>query len=95
MKRNLIIAVIWILCGCANWGLTLGYFTHRFPYGQHTPFAAAVALCGPLALPAVVIDSSPNYYFLWKPKTTEERWQEFQKEGFGDLGREYFERMEN
>lgn len=95
MKRSItIVAVLlfWAACGYVNYGLELGYFTHKFPCADHRAFAWACAFGGPFALPASF--SETPLHWRTRPLTVEERWNEFHKR-WPPLSREDFERSFN
>lgn len=86
-----LLVVFWILCGYLDYGYNLGYFTHRFPCEDHRDFAMAMAIAGPLSLPASL--EGPRHW-LTTPYTVEQRWKAFRAE-FPNLSREYFEESYN
>lgn len=90
MKRLLLVAalIIWILCGYIDYGYTLGYFDHRFPWTDNSGYALLMALGGPFALPASL--SNPPLHWRTKPPTVEERWKAFHEQ-WPSLGRSDFE----
>ncbi len=90
-----LIVVLYIAFGVLNWGLTLGYFTDRFPYFPNCIVAFMMAASGFFATPAILIVNYVTFKsFHWKvkPYTKEERWEIFQQQGLGLLGRDYFDK---
>lgn len=82
------LVVVAYLATCyLSWGLTLGYFTHRYPYFKNTN---TLWLCigGPCAL--IVALCHPPYHWRIRPPDKEERWAAHQK-AWPQLTREYFE----
>ena len=93
MKWKVAVAILWLGCGFVNYGLSLGYFSHKFPWMNNESEAILAGLTGPLGLPADAIVFFPFHWQL-KPYSTEQRWEFFQKE-FPRLDRAYFEQEEN
>jgi hypothetical protein len=90
-----LIVLGWVVCGVIGWGLTLGDFTTEFPAYKNWGIAAFIALTGPFGVFVSIIMNIIHHgqlNFRLKPLTKEERWDAFVKEGFGILGRDYFER---
>jgi hypothetical protein len=46
VKRALIV-MLWLLCSFVNYGTTLGYFSHRFPYDDNVQISILFAIGGP------------------------------------------------
>jgi hypothetical protein len=90
MMKKVIVIVVWVICGYVNYGMTLGYFTHKFPYVSNVSTAITMTVLGPFGTPVVLISSAPTYHWLTKPKSAEERWEIFHKE-VPHLDRDYFE----
>jgi len=93
MKKTIII-VLWVVCGFFNYGLTLGYFIHKFPEADHRGAAFAIAILGPCGAPASLLFGGPPYHWRLKSLPVEERWKAFHEQ-FPDLDREYFEKVYN
>lgn len=89
----LIIIAIWLGCGFVDYGLMLGYLTHLAPEQANVGFSVAAACGGPLSIPAVLALTAP-YHWRIKPLTTEQRWEEFDRQ-WPTLGRAYFEQNYN
>ena len=94
MKKSFAILVFWLLCGYLNWGLTLGYFSHKYPYMDNVAAAALFAVGGPTATIPLLILTSAHWYWQVRPTATEERWKIFHRE-FPNLSRSYFEQALN
>jgi hypothetical protein len=97
MKKGLLV-VGWLICSYINWGLTLGFFDHEFPYMSNTgisAFTAAVGPFGTIAVPIVVVINGDKFRWRVKPPTTEERWKVFQERYHGVLDRAYFDEKYN
>lgn len=72
MAWYIIAAVAWIASGAVAWGMTLGYFTKRFPYMANVGVAGFMALAGPAGV--LIALCEPPYSFRWRPLGTEVRW---------------------
>jgi len=87
-----IVVALWLACSFVAWGLALGAFTKEFPTRKHYNLLP-LCIVGPLSLAALIIFRAINRMSGWRivPLTKEQRWEEFLKQGYGILGREYFE----
>jgi hypothetical protein len=86
--KQLALSLLWLACSYANWGLTMGYFSHEYPDQSNIGISTFNAFGGPFALPAS-LTLQPRYWRV-KPMTVEERWQAFH-ENFPHLTRAYFD----
>lgn len=93
MNKLLVIVVLWAACGYGAWGLTMGHFTHQYPYMPNTGISTFTAAFGPAGLFAALVCEQP-YHWLVKPKATEERWQIYH-ETYPNFPRSRFERDYN
>jgi hypothetical protein len=86
MKKLIILT--WLACGFVNYGLTLGYFTHRYPESDSVGVSVGLGLLGPFALPVCLLNT-PHHWRL-RPLGVEERWKKFH-ERYPRLSRSSFE----
>lgn len=92
MKKYFIIA-IWLICSYVNWGLTMGYFSHRFPDQDQVAISVFTSIMGPMGTPVVLLIGHP-YHWQIKPYDAETRWEYFHQSA-PDIDREWFERHYN
>ena len=67
-----LIVLAWFAVGFVNYGFTLGWFTHEFPYHKNSSVAVFVWITGPLATPGILLTCGYKYWLI-KPRTYEER----------------------
>jgi len=84
-----IAVVLWLACGFIARGLTLGYFTKKFPYMRHNDVAGAAVVFGPFSLICELITTRWKDFRV-RHLTVEERWEHFRAE-HPTLSREYFD----
>ncbi len=92
MKKVIAVLLIWMLCGFASWGLTLGDFTYEFPYHGNKGISAFMAAVGPFGLAAALIHDS--HHWRVRPLSKKERWEIFHK-STPTLSYEYFEHWDS
>jgi hypothetical protein len=92
--KTFLFIVFWLVCSYVNWGLTLGHFSHEFPYMQHTGIAGFGAMLGPFGIPVSLLQCGPPYRFQLKPTSTEERWKIYHAR-FPSFSRDDFEERYN
>jgi hypothetical protein len=97
MKYWMKLMIVWILCGCVSWPLSVG--TNACYSGELNGVyeASVMVAIGPAGLLASAAIAAVNdlvghrgYHFLWKPLTDEQRWQIFRRK-WPNLSRYYFE----
>jgi hypothetical protein len=99
MRILLIVAVFWIVCGVLAWGMYQGYRKDAdwgwLPDGSGLGWFCL--LLGPLGLFAVVSSGDWKWHWSWKPATMQERWEKWQRRGFGSSieDRAEFERFQS
>jgi len=82
------VIIIWIITSVLTWGVTLGYFSHKFPQYNNINIAivmSIMSICGPFGLiismiVAVIDDKTFPPYFMLKPYTKAERWEFYKQE---------------
>lgn len=83
-----IVVVGWLICSFLTYGLTLGGFTHSFPYMNNMQEALIFPIFGPFALFAGI--GIFGFHWRLRPIPKEERWRIFHAK-HNILSREYFE----
>lgn len=84
---------VYLGCSFVGWSLTLGHFTHKFPYMVNTGIATFIALLGPIGIIVALVAGQP---FHWRvvPLSSQKRWEIFNRQ-YSALGRDYFEENHN
>ena len=91
--RSVALGLGWVACGVLGWSMALGDFTCQFPESSHIVIASYVAAAGPFG---VVVSAAlrENHVLLFKPLTTEQRYEAFHEQ-WPKLRREVFEEEYN
>jgi hypothetical protein len=78
MRKEIILVLVWILCGVTTFGLMQGTFTEKFPWCSHYVSSAIMGTLGPIGLIGTIVAipvCHQKYTFRFIPMTKAERWK--------------------